>query len=357
VTLQRPLGAWLARHPRVVGLSFASMALVLTVILAEGVLTFVLKGEAFGVGVPDAVVFYRPTPAQSRLQLGTTLRGLTAPEAAAHVTPSDPPRVAFMGDSVVWGDGIEAEQTLPYRLGQRLAATPEPVEVINAGVAGYNFHQYAYALPEVLALSPRRVLLGVCLNDLPYTIPTRILEPEAEASGIMPVTPWNRLRWAVQTHSALLRVNVLFSKRMRPKDAAQGAAWVIQDVRAIRAPERLATHIRHMRHYLTAMRDMATAAGVPLELVVFPFRYQVSGPLAGQDLEIQQAILQEAQRLGVPALDTWAPLMAKAQAAGEDPATYFVDYDHLSPRGAEVMADVVAEALFGVETATTAAQR
>ncbi|MCA9552166.1 MAG: SGNH/GDSL hydrolase family protein [Myxococcales bacterium] len=354
VALRRRTGPWLVRHPGLVGLSFASLALVLAVILAEGLLTFVLKGEAFGVGMPDAVVFYRPTPAQSRLQVGTTLHGLTAPEAAAHLGPQEPPRVAFMGDSVVWGDGIEAEQTLPFRLGQRLQGH---LEVINAGVAGYNFHHYAYALPEVLALKPQRILLGICLNDLPYTSPARILAPEASESGIMPITPFNRLLWGVQTHSALLKLNLLFAKRMKPRDAAQGAAWVVEDVRALKDRERLAPHLRHMHHYLAAMRDMAKAAGVPLELVVFPFRYQVSGELAGQDLEIQQAILREAARLGLPALDTYPPLMARAKATGEDPYTWFVDYDHLSARGAEVMADIVAEALFDVRTATAAAQR
>ncbi|MBI5836756.1 MAG: hypothetical protein HZB25_05905 [Candidatus Eisenbacteria bacterium] len=76
-----------------------------------------------------------------RIQLRTSAWGLRGPE----VNPADlaPLRILVLGDSYAFGWGVSDEDAFPRRLESllRARAPGRPVEVINAGVPGYAFHQ------------------------------------------------------------------------------------------------------------------------------------------------------------------------------------------------------------------------
>lgn len=76
-----------------------------------------------------------------RIQLRTNSWGLRGPEVnSADPTPL---RILVLGDSYAFGWGVSNEDAFPRRLERllRARAPGRPVEVINAGVPGYGFHQ------------------------------------------------------------------------------------------------------------------------------------------------------------------------------------------------------------------------
>jgi hypothetical protein len=74
-------------------------------------------------------------------------------------------RILFLGDSMVFGAGVEAPQRCTELLETALAPG---VEVVNAGVSGWGTDQeYLYLTHEGFGLHPDIVVLGVCmLNDV-----------------------------------------------------------------------------------------------------------------------------------------------------------------------------------------------
>jgi lysophospholipase L1-like esterase len=73
-------------------------------------------------------------------------------------------RVAIVGDSIVWGEDLPLESTLPRALGRELG---DRFEVLNFGVTGYDTVQEAeWYRHTVRAFRPAIVVLVFCLNDL-----------------------------------------------------------------------------------------------------------------------------------------------------------------------------------------------
>src|SRR5262245_1241129 len=74
-------------------------------------------------------------------------------------------RVLFIGDSMVFGAGVEARDRLTERLQDALGGE---FEVVNAGVSGWGTDQeFLWLQNEGFALRPDVVVLGVCmLNDV-----------------------------------------------------------------------------------------------------------------------------------------------------------------------------------------------
>lgn len=81
--------------------------------------------------------------------------------------PKDPRvfRVMVDGDSLTYGDGIEAEWTYPAQL-QRLLEKDYAIEVINLGIDGLQSEDIARQIERMApVLQPDLVVYGVCLND------------------------------------------------------------------------------------------------------------------------------------------------------------------------------------------------
>ncbi len=63
--------------------------------------------------------------------MAETPRRVAAPEPAAAR-----PRIVFLGDSLTAGLGLEASQSFPALIGQKLASEGDNYEIVNAGVSG-----------------------------------------------------------------------------------------------------------------------------------------------------------------------------------------------------------------------------
>lgn len=77
-------------------------------------------------------------------------------------------RILLLGDSFVFGQGVEAEDALPSQLERDLASHGDSVTVLNGGVPGYSTRdEVAWFRHYGMALRPDEVILGVFLgNDL-----------------------------------------------------------------------------------------------------------------------------------------------------------------------------------------------
>jgi len=75
-------------------------------------------------------------------------------------------RIFFIGDSMIFGFGLNEKQTLPVQL-QNIARKDMELEVLNAGVIGYNTRQERIVLEKkLLDYNPDVVILGFCQNDI-----------------------------------------------------------------------------------------------------------------------------------------------------------------------------------------------
>lgn len=76
-------------------------------------------------------------------------------------------RVLVMGDSVTFGPEVPNEQTFTQCAEDILCEHGEKIEILNAGVCGYNTRQEFVALKEkYLSLEPDMVIFAYCVNDL-----------------------------------------------------------------------------------------------------------------------------------------------------------------------------------------------
>lgn len=117
-------------------------------------------------------LLYKPSPGMANRAYGVWNRinkeGFRDREYTLQKTPGKK-RIVFLGDSVVYGYGIELEGTIPKQLEKIFAEHGESVEVLNFGVSGYETEQSVeFFKTTALAFKPDLVIVGYTLNDSIY---------------------------------------------------------------------------------------------------------------------------------------------------------------------------------------------
>ncbi|HEY7412779.1 MAG TPA: HEAT repeat domain-containing protein [Vicinamibacteria bacterium] len=221
-------------------------------------------------------------------------------------------RVAFLGDSVTMGAGIEAAQAFPQVVQSLLDGAGRPVEVFNAGMIGWSTRQERIAYERLLRrYRPRQVVLGVCLNDIPE-LRNNLVRPPAWLAALHARSAVVRLAVNAPARE-IQRVEEIFARPDAPK-VVDGFARFFDEVRALRA--------------------LVEADGARFAVLVFPFRFQVAAGAPAPTA--QRTIGAFCAREGLPCLDLLPSLAPLGERA-------FVDYDHFSPEGARRVAEAVLE--------------
>jgi hypothetical protein len=233
--------------------------------------------------------------------------GLRDAERARRPAPGTR-RILFLGDSMVFGAGVEA----PQRCTELVETALGPgVEVVNAGVSGWGTDQeYLYLTHEGFGLHPDIVVLGVCmLNDvlnvmLPHELfgtapkPRFVLDSgrlQLQPAAMRAAPPPSRRAAAFLKHSRLVhfvgRHVQLLRARLRPAPApvqywpedieSDSSHWSV-----FRVPltPRFAAAFGVTEALLGAMRDSCAARGIPF--VVFAFPQKVEVDPKERDLEL-----------------------------------------------------------------------
>lgn len=126
-------------------------------------------------------------------------------------------RIAFLGDSFMWGFGVEESERISENLERQL----KNVEVLNFGVSGYGSDQeYLQLNNTVLKFQPNMVVLEFYANDLEdagnnmrygYQKPLFKLKNNILELTNVPVP--KREEWEDKTYSTLTKINLYLSHK------------------------------------------------------------------------------------------------------------------------------------------------
>jgi lysophospholipase L1-like esterase len=127
---------------------------------------------------PDGDVVYELKPSHRWIFLGVTVatnsRGFRGHEYVVP-KPADTYRIVGLGDSVLFGWGVEQDAIYTALLERDLSAqSGAAVEVMNLGVPGYNsIQEVALFKSKGLGLAPDAIVVNYCLNDYdaPFALP------------------------------------------------------------------------------------------------------------------------------------------------------------------------------------------
>jgi hypothetical protein len=262
-------------------------------------------------------------------------------------------RVLHIGDSMVWGAGVQPQQTFTAEL-ERLQ--PNVVHV-NAGVSNTG-PDYQYLL---LKQRLERTVVDLAVvyfyteNDVqdmdrPFSCCDEgpLLTYSAEgASQKCGVADWRfslrqllgrspppySLRVGAGVSRLAARLNVAFNQFV-------WRSFMLGD-RTAPTSESAWSHIELS---LKAMRDETRKHGVPLVVVVLPYRAALVAAHPEQDdaALVRDRVLQVLAKLDIPALDAW-PLLADALKRDPNQLRWFAtpppNDGHFSPEGHKLMAD------------------
>jgi HEAT repeat protein len=219
-------------------------------------------------------------------------------------------RVAVLGDSVTYGDGIAPREAFPQVLEARLREQGVSVEVLNVALPGWSTRQERIAYERVVRrYRPDLVLLAVCLNDI-----TEL------AHNLRPPPDW---LLTLHARSALVR---------RLTNAHGLEVRSVEDLFHDDAAARAKLQV-----FQEELQALASATGrdeVRLAVIVFPFAFQLA-PDAPQPV-VQRHILEACAARGLTCVDA-LPWVRDLGAAT------FRDHDHFTPAGAARVALRLAE--------------
>lgn len=279
-------------------------------------------------------------------------------------SPDDAPRIAFVGDSIVFDGGVELDDTFVARSERLLRERFPRAAVYNLGVSDVGSDQYRLAVEygPVLALRPDRIVVGLYLNDSrpPQGFAGERAADRGERWLSAGFLRRSRLAGVVRDALLLRRAadDEVLSPRFRWVPRFLAGRWR-DDERELRALVAEASFdwgagwdpafVPTVLADVVAMRDVARARGAELAAVIFPAMPQAAARTGGDWLvEPQRRLAEALAAAGVPALDLLPVLR------GEDARSFFNDQCHLNRRGNERVAPAIAAGLAAARYAGTA---
>jgi lysophospholipase L1-like esterase len=165
-------------------------------------------------------------------------------------------RIAIVGDSLTWGQGLEEDERFSDLLERSLGSR---YEVLNFGIPGDNLPEHLQVLEQALSVSPDFVLLQLYINDFEM--------PGMDRPGVHALLPWPSLDRAMLPASALYDlVNDAWAQLQERTGTIE--TYVHYMGRNLKDPA--APNSRKAFGMLRQFIERARAAGVPSGTVLFP---------------------------------------------------------------------------------------
>jgi hypothetical protein len=231
--------------------------------------------------------------------------GLRGPDLPPQKAPGER-RILVVGDSMIYGQGVADEQTVPAQLERALAG--EGVRVVNGGLRAYSTGQELALLEDLgPAIRPDLVVLCWFWNDIDADAP-EVLYGHLAGRGDVPFDTrapmegatlfrW-RLEQIVRRSALIMLVHDLF-------DAA-AYEWPPREV--------LDTGLARLAGHLAGFRRWCEKRDVPLVFVVIPNPNCLEEGHPSEKLEAEVAAL--ARRQGMRVVATLPALRALADRVG-----------------------------------------
>lgn len=273
-------------------------------------------------------------------------------------------RILALGDSLTAGAGVEQDEAYPQVLERILARrTPRPIEVVNAGVGGWDPFQYAqYFAREGLSFEPDLVLVGFSIagNDtygtllsvpqLPTAVHGRRVSREAAQRATID------LEVLLEVHSHLARA--LRSHHFPPfhprSSCDDFSAGFLAGQRGhlanhLRRSAELEARARPNVEQICRIQRLASLRHVPVVVALLPEETQVSPALRARllvgedpsryDFSMPQTMLSDLfGETKILVIDLLPAFLA-------DQRCLFTDDTHWTPAGNALAAQTIAQAL------------
>ena len=277
------------------------------------------------------------------------------------------PRVAILGDSQAWGDGVGDAETFAARL------DGAETEAVNLGVLGYGTDQQLLSLELALEYEPDLIIvttyLGNDLDDNSHAGTTQFPKPwfEARDGGL-------ELRGVPVQHSRVVQAGVeVFRALMRHSAILNALAETAANPREARKPDRVTwiqrgypMHSRYSREpstddlaalqltsrLLIEIGQRADARGAKTIFLILPESWQVEAandPRWRTELRQRSVDWRRPQKVlrktleasGYTVVDA-LPALARASRPPGSAAVYYPGWKHLTVAGHEVMAELLS---------------
>lgn len=267
--------------------------------------------------------------------------GLRAPDDLDARKPPGKRRVLVLGDSTVWGFGVEDDEVFTHPDVHGRA----DLELVNCGVSGYGTDQELLFLQSlgleadavVLVVTPRNDFANnVSSRAYGYRKPYFALEDGGLRLHAEHVRP-SRLQQLVNAVRRVRVINYLGTRILRAREQArsrerQGAPRG--------APDDGREAVELTARILEEMERRVEAKGMDFTVVLLPFRSHVRRGVEGNH-PLARALAARLETLGVHCVEPY-PLFLDAAAGGA--ALFSDEHEHLSPAGHALFARVVADA-------------
>ncbi len=230
--------------------------------------------------------------------------------------PAGATRVICLGDSIVFAQEVDHDQTFAHLLEQSLAdrLPGGPVEVLNAGVFGYSSEQVLATLRGALDFDPDLLVLVMPANDVG-------LSSQSDRELIASMNPG--AVW-LQRQLVRSRLFLLLRARLRGHTPPRAMGGVMQ-----------VSH-EQTRENVERMAALAGEAGIPL-VIVLPHHQDWPPPFNfGEHRSVLWPTAREVARQHGLAVVDLTPAFT-AGPAGE----LLVDSCHMNARGHQVAADQI----------------
>jgi len=258
--------------------------------------------------------------------------------------PEDITRIVFIGDSFVFGWGVNDNEVFTHLLEQRLnQKVDEKVEVINAAVYGYDMGEYIEVFNRVLKYKPDFIFLGFCLeNDYRFTMDYSPERLKAER-----ITPVRFIRKKInELHLVALirdRLYITF-----PKIRSIMLSLGINDKRDIflkEYPESLQVLLNGVEKKLKEMNKIAYENGTDFIVLLIPLKEQIYcrdaiNKFQDYDVERPNKVLADIlYRNNIEYIDLLPGLLLESKESKS--RLYYDTEPHWTKYGHEVIAEIV----------------
>lgn len=243
--------------------------------------------------------------------------------------------ILFVGDSFVFGDGVDRDSNFVEVVSRELQRRSRPrcVRVFNLGVRGTTIDQQrAHVLAFLDSLLPDLVILGQYENDLTdLTNPGGILAPNRSASR-PGGTDSMRMRMAIFKSQLLKYLTYqafgYFIRNGIERDIL--AHWsIMADERRVVEVEQLQ---RTYRHIFTALADTLRHRKIMFASIILPSKLDIMAKRYPEE----RFFIQLAERAGIPYLRLFPAL-----DSNRNPYPFLMYDGHLSERGNQVVAQAI----------------
>lgn len=256
--------------------------------------------------------------------------GLRGPEWSAE-KPVGIRRVMAVGDSSVYGFGVEDDEVFTSRLGTALGPS---VQVINAAVPGYSTYQTINLLEiRALALAPDLLLIGSIWSDNNFDsfVDADLLAAYSSFRNRRARTVSDLLR-----HSALFRLLDYKLRVLRQFPAERRVGWMVgrgEKIGKRRVP------IQEYARNLETMVELAHESGAEVAFMVLPNREDLTRIYtSGAAWDPYRKVMRDAAaRHGAPVLD----LPEVFEVSGQGADVLFLDEMHPTAQGHALWAGAV----------------